>query len=128
MAAKKPAGIDEYIAGFPKETREILGQVRAIIKNAAPHAEETISYAMPAFTINKTHLVYFAGFKNHISLYPAPKGNANFEKEIMPYRSGKSTLQFVLDKPLPINLIEKIVKYRIKENLKKQRTRRFKKI
>ncbi|MEP7376391.1 MAG: DUF1801 domain-containing protein [Chitinophagaceae bacterium] len=123
MATKKPAGIDEYIAGFPGKTRHVLQQVRAIIKNTAPHAEETISYAIPTFTINKVYLVYFAGYKNHISLYPAPGGNAAFEKEIKPYRSGKSTVQFVLDKPLPVNLIIKIVKYRMKENLERQKAR-----
>jgi uncharacterized protein YdhG (YjbR/CyaY superfamily) len=119
MATKKAASMDEYIAGFPKETQKILEQVRAIIKNAAPDAEETISYAIPTFTMNKTYLVYFAGYKNHISLYPSPAGNEAFEKEIAGYRSGKGTVQFPLDKPLPINLITKIVKYRIKENLKK---------
>ncbi len=118
MATKKPVSIDEYIAGFPKETQKVLEQVRAIIKNTAPDTEETISYAIPTFTMNKKYLIYFAGYKNHISLYPAPTGNASFEKEIKPYRSGKGTVQFPLDKPLPIDLIKRIVKYRMKENLK----------
>ena len=123
MITKKPASIDEYIAGFPKETQKMLEQVRATIKNTAPDAEETISYAIPTFTLNKTYLVYFAGFKNHISLYPAPTGNEAFEKEISGYKSGKGTVQFLLDKPLPIKLITKIVKYRMKENIKKQKLR-----
>jgi uncharacterized protein YdhG (YjbR/CyaY superfamily) len=123
MATKKPASIDEYIAAFPKETQKVLQQVRATIKNTVPDAEETISYAIPAFTLNKTYLVYFAGYKNHISLYPAPTGNEAFEKEIAAYRSGKGTVQFQLDQPLPVNLVTKIVKYRLKENLKKQKTR-----
>jgi uncharacterized protein YdhG (YjbR/CyaY superfamily) len=118
MATKKPASIDEYIAGFPKTTQTVLEQVRAIVKNAAPDAEETISYAIPTFTVNKKYLVYFAGYKNHVSLYPAPTGNAAFEKEIRSYRSGKGTVQFQLDKPLPIDLITKIVRCRMKENLK----------
>ena len=123
MATKKPSSIDEYIAGFPKETQEVLGHIRTIIKKAAPAAEETISYAMPAFTLNKTYLVYFAGYKNHISLYPAPGGNEAFEKEIAAYRSGKGTVQFPLGKVLPIDLITKIVNYRIKENSKQQKSR-----
>jgi uncharacterized protein YdhG (YjbR/CyaY superfamily) len=118
MATKKPASIDEYMAGFPKTTQIVLEQIRSIIKNAAPNAEETISYAMPTFTLNNKYLVYFAGYKNHVSLYPAPTGNASFEKQMGPYRSGKGTAQFPLDKPLPIDLIKRIVKYRMKENLK----------
>jgi len=125
MTTKKAASIDEYIAGFPKETQKILKQVRAIIKNTARNAEETISYAIPAFTLNKTYLVYFAGYKNHVSLYPAPTGNGAFEKEISDYKSGKGTVQFPLDKQLPVNLITKIVKFRMKENIKKQKSRRF---
>lgn len=123
MTVKKAAGMDEYIAGFPKETQKILKEVRRIIKNTAPDAEETISYAIPTFTFNKTYLVYLAGFKNHISLYPAPAGNGAFEKEILPYKSGKGTVQFPLNKPIPVNLIIKIVKYRMNENLKKQKPR-----
>ena len=123
MAAKKAASIDEYIAGFPKETQKILEQVRATIKNTVPDAEETISYAIPAFTLNKTYLVYFAGYKHHISLYPAPTGNEAFEKEIAAYKSGKGTVQFPLNKPLPLDLITKVIKYRLKENLKQQKSR-----
>ena len=116
MAIQKSANIDEYIAGFPIETQKVLAQVRAIIKKVAPNAEETISYAIPAFNLNKHNLVYFAGYKNHISLYPVPKGSATFEKEISKFKSGKGTMQFSLDKPLPIGVITKIVKYRLKEN------------
>lgn len=116
MAIQKSASIDEYIAGFPTETQKVLEQVRAIIKKEAPDAEETISYAIPAFNLNKHNLVYFAGYKNHVSLYPVPKGSEAFEKEISKHKSGKGTMQFPLDKPLPLGLITKIVKYRIKEN------------
>ena len=116
MAIQKSASIDEYIAGFPAETQKVLEQVRAIIKKEAPGAEETISYAIPAFNLNKHNLVYFAGYKNHVSLYPVPKGSEAFEKEISKHKSGKGTMQFPLDKPLPLGLITKIVKYRIKEN------------
>ena len=123
MAAKKTASIDEYIAGFPEETQKMLQQIRATIKSAAPSAEETISYAIPAFNVNDSYLVYMAGYKNHISLYPAPSGDEAFEKEMAAYRAGKGTVQFPLDKPLPLNLIKKIVKYRLKENMAKQKSR-----
>lgn len=123
MAAKKAASIDEYIAGFPEETQKMLQQIRATIKSAAPSAEETISYAIPAFNVNDSYLVYMAGYKNHISLYPAPSGDEAFEKEMAAYRAGKGTVQFPLDKPLPLNLIKKIVKYRLKENMAKQKSR-----
>lgn len=116
MPSQKSASIDAYIAGFPTETQKVLEQVRALIKKEAPSAEEVISYAIPAFNLNKHNLVYFAGYKNHISLYPVPNGSATFEKEIAKYKSGKGTMQFPLNKPLPLGLITKIVKYRIKEN------------
>ena len=123
MAAKKTASIDEYIAGFPETTQKMLQQIRATIKAAAPTAEETISYSIPAFNVNDSYLVYMAGYKNHISLYPAPSGDEAFEKEMAAYRSGKGTVQFPLDKPLPLKLIKKILRYRLKENLAKQKSR-----
>jgi uncharacterized protein YdhG (YjbR/CyaY superfamily) len=119
MITTKPKNIDEYIAGFTKETQKNLEQIRATIKKAAPGAEETISYAIPAITLKGSYLVYFAGFKNHISLYPAPRGNEAFKKELSAYKGGKGTVQFPLDKPMPLNLITKIVKFRIKENIRK---------
>ena len=121
MATSKPTSIDDYNAGFPKETQTVLNQVREAIKNAVPEAEETISYAIPAFIVNKTYLVYFAGYKHHISLYPAPKGSETFEKEIAGYRSGKGTIQFPIEKPLPLALVTKIVRYNLKENVKRQK-------
>ena len=120
----KPNNIDEYIAGFPKETQKILQQVRATIKKAAPGAEETISYAIPAFTLKGQYLIYFAGYKNHVGLYPAPRGYEEFKKELSAYKGGKGTVQFPLDKPMPLNLITKIVKFRIKENLERVKTKK----
>ena len=111
--------IDEYIAGFPKEIQKTLKLIRAAIKKAAPDAEETISYAIPTFTLNGHYLIYFAGYKNHVSIYPAPRGNENFKDELSQYKGGKGTVQFPLDKPIPLNLLGRIVKFRIKENLKK---------
>ena len=119
MTTIKPNNIDEYIAGFPKDTQKILRQIRATIKKAAPGAEETISYAIPTFKLKGRYLVYIAGYKNHIGLYPAPRGNEAFKKELSVYKGGKGTVQFPLDKPMPLNIITRIVKFRIKENLEK---------
>ena len=119
MATTKPHDIDEYIAGFPKDTQKVLEQIRATVKKAAPDAEETISYAIPAFTLKGRYLLYFAGYKNHTSLYPAPTGNEAFKKELSVYKRGKGTVQFPLDKPVPLSLVTKIVKLRVKENLEK---------
>jgi uncharacterized protein YdhG (YjbR/CyaY superfamily) len=116
MAVQKAKNIDEYIAGFPEDIQTALEQVRATIKKAAPEAEETISYAIPTFTINKKYLVYFAGFKNHIGFYPAPVGIEVFKKELSQYKQGKGSVQFPLNEPMPLDLITKIVKYRVKEN------------
>jgi len=95
-----------------------MKQLRATIKAAAPDAEEKISYQMPTFTLNGKYLVYFAGYKNHIGFYAAPKGNAEFKEDLSAYETGKGTLQFPYDKPIPFDLITKIVKFRAAENLK----------
>ncbi|MES2286554.1 MAG: DUF1801 domain-containing protein [Bacteroidota bacterium] len=122
MITAKAKNIDEYIAGFPKEIQKILEQIRETIKKAAPGAEETISYAIPTFTLNG-NLVHFAAFKNHIGFYPAPSGNEAFKKELSKYKGGKGTIQFPLDEPIPLNLITKIVKFRVKENLERIKTK-----
>ena len=110
--------IDEYISTFPKDIQKILWQVRKTIKETAPDAEEAISYQIPTFKLNG-NLVHFAAFKNHIGFYPAPSGQKAFQKELSIYKSGKGSIQFPIDKPMPLSLIKKIVKYRVKENLKK---------
>jgi uncharacterized protein YdhG (YjbR/CyaY superfamily) len=114
---KVPIDIDQYIAGFPEDVQEKLEKIRMTIKKAAPGAEETISYKMPTFNLKGKYLIYFAAYKKHIALYPAPIGKEEFKEDIAPYESGKGTLQFPLDKPIPFSLIRKIVKYRVKENL-----------
>ena len=116
MNTSKPENIDEYIATFPENTQKLLQQVRTSIKKVVPAVEETISYGIPTFTLNGGYLIYFAGYKNHISLYPAPRGNELFKEELSAYKGGKGTIQFPLDKPMPFNLITRIVKFRIKEN------------
>ena len=110
--------IDEYIQTFPKEIQEILEKIRQTIKEAAPGAVEAISYQIPTFKLNG-NLVHFAVFRNHIGFYPASRGKEAFQKELAAFKGGKGTVQFPLDKPIPLSLIRKIVKYRIKENLKK---------
>lgn len=118
MITTKPTNISAYIAGFPKEIQRILEEIRSTIHKAAPDAEETIKYAMPTFTL-RGNLVYFAAFKNHIGFYPAPTGNEEFKKALSKYKTGKGSVQFPLDKPMPFSLITKIVKLRVKTNLEK---------
>jgi len=113
--------IDEYIKTFPKDVRGILEQMRQTIRTAAPEAVEAISYQMPTFKLNGKNLVHFAAFKNHIGFYPIPSGIEAFKKELSAYKQGKGSVQFPLDKPVPYGLVEKVVRFRVKENLKKKR-------
>jgi uncharacterized protein YdhG (YjbR/CyaY superfamily) len=112
-----PGSIDEYIAGFPPDVQALLEKVRATIRKAEPDAKETISYQIPSFTLNGQYLVYFAGYKKHIGVYPAPVGNPEFEEDLSGYAAGKGTVRFPLDRPIPFGLIRKIVKFRAKEAL-----------
>lgn len=113
-----PRNIDEYIAGFPKDVQEILGKIRMTIRKAAPDAEETIKYQMPTFTLNG-NLVHFAAFKKHIGFYPVPRGIEAFKDELSGYEGEKSTARFPLDKPIPFDLIRRIVKFRVRKNLER---------
>lgn len=110
-----PGNTDEYIAGFPENIQRKLNDLRAAIKKAAPEAEESISYCMPAYKFNGM-LVYFAAQKNHIGFYPTSSGVAAFKNELAGYKTSKGAIQFPLDKPLPLKLISTIVKFRVKEN------------
>jgi uncharacterized protein YdhG (YjbR/CyaY superfamily) len=118
MCAKKTNAIDLYIADFPVKTQKYLDLIRATIIKAAPDAEEIISYKMPAYKLNGM-LVYFAGYDKHIGFYSTPTGHKEFEKEFSKYKTGKGSVQFPLDEPLPVALITKVVKFRVKENLAK---------
>ena len=120
MDSKKSGinSIDEYIATFPQDIQKILQELRATIKAAAPDSEEKISYQMPTFFLNG-NLVHFAAFKKHIGFYPTPSGIEAFQKELSAYEGPKGSLQFPLDKPMPLKLITRIVKFRVAENLKK---------
>ncbi|MCR6640164.1 MAG: DUF1801 domain-containing protein [Sporocytophaga sp.] len=118
MEAHKFTTVDEYISTFPQEVRQILEKLRQTIIKAAPKAEEVISYNMPAFKLNGM-LVYYAGYKKHIGFYPTNSGITEFADELTEYKTSKGAVQFPLDKPLPIGLITKIVKFRIMENNEK---------
>ena len=115
--------IDEYISGFPDDIQTLLQQIRVTIREAAPEAEEAIKYAMPTFVLNG-NLVHFAAFKNHIGFYPVPSGIEAFKKELSVYKGAKGSVQFPLDQPMPLELITKIVKFRVSENMKKAKTKR----
>ena len=115
MKSAKPATVDSYIAGFPIQTQQILKEIRATIKKAAPGAEETISYAMPGYKLHGKPLVYFAGYEHHIGFYATPSGHAEFEKELSKYKQGKGSVQFPIDKPMPLALIARMVKFKVKE-------------
>ena len=121
---KHPESIDEYISTFPSNIQNILKKMRQTIRECAPGAEETISYQIPTFKLDG-NLVHFAAFKDHISFFPTSSGREAFKKELSMYKGGRGTVQFPMDKPIPYNLVQKIVKYRVKESLgKKKRDKR----
>jgi len=115
---EKPTTIDDYIHGFPQDVQEILVRIRAIIRDVAPEARETIKYRMPTFTL-KGNLVHFAAFKNHIGFYPVPSAIKEFREELADYEGGKGSIRFPYERPIPYDLISRIVKFRVKENLRK---------
>lgn len=112
--------IDEYISTFPKSTQLILEEIRQAIKEIAPEAIETINYQIPTFKLNG-NLVHFAAYKHHIGFYPTPSGVEAFKNELKKYKTSKGAIQFPLNKPIPLELLKKIVKYRVKEMLKKSK-------
>jgi uncharacterized protein YdhG (YjbR/CyaY superfamily) len=120
MAISKiqPKTIDEYIVMFPQNVQDILKKLRRVIRQSAPGAEETISYGIPTFKL-KGYLAHFAAYKNHIGFYPTSSGIEAFKKELSSYKQGRGTVQFPLDKPVPFDLVKKIVAYRVRENLAK---------
>ena len=113
--------IDEYIAEFPPETQRVLQEMRELIRAHAPGAVETISYAMPTFDLNGRHLVHFAGYARHIGFYPIPSGMEAFKEELSAYKTGKGSVQFPLDEPLPRDLIRRMVEFRVAENAHRKR-------
>jgi uncharacterized protein YdhG (YjbR/CyaY superfamily) len=124
MISKVPTNIDEYIADFPDEIQSLLNQVRSTIKQAAPDAEESIGYGMPAYKTGGKPLVYFAGFKNHIGFYATPSGHTEFAQELSRYKQGKGSVQFPLNQSIPLELIAQIVAFRAGENLEKRKMKK----
>ena len=117
--------IDEYIAGFPHEIQEILQKFRAVVRAAAPEAEEAISYQMPTSKLHG-NLVHFAANKNHLGFYPAPSGIRAFQEELKSYETAKGTIRFPFDRPIPYELVDLIVRFRVNENLEKAARKRKK--
>ena len=116
---KRFTTIDEYIATFPANVQDALQELRRVIKQSAPDAREEISYQIPAFKL-KGNLVWFAAFKNHIGFYPTSSPIEKFKEELSKYETSKGTIKFPLNKPIPYDLIKKIVRYRVKENLRNE--------
>jgi len=117
--------IDEYIVDFPPDVQAILKKLRATIRKAAPDAEEAMKYRLPTFVLNG-NLVHFGAFKKHIGFYATPTGNEKFRKELSAYEGAKGSVQFPLDKPIPYDLVSRMVKFRVKENLDKAAAKRKK--
>jgi uncharacterized protein YdhG (YjbR/CyaY superfamily) len=120
---QKPNNIDEYIASFPTETQQLLKQLRAALQQMVPDAQQKISYAIPTFTLNG-NLIHFAGYKNHIGLYPGCKAIEVFADDLKGYHTAKGTVQFPLDQPLPMPLINKMVDFCVAQNLAKPKKRK----
>ncbi|HLT75216.1 MAG TPA: DUF1801 domain-containing protein [Ohtaekwangia sp.] len=113
--------VDEYISGFPTAVQSQLKKIRSVIKKEAGDAVEMISYGMPAYKLSGKPLVYFAAYDHHIGFYATPSGHSEFTEELSKYKQGKGSVQFPLDEPLPIDLIQRIVAFRVKEaNVKKK--------
>ncbi len=115
--------IDDYIKSFPVDVQKKLESIRRLVKKLAPEAQEKISYQIPTFYLNG-NLVHFAAFKNHIGFYPTPRGVSAFQKELSRYKNGKGSVQFPMDEPLPLDLIKRIVQFRLEKNRKKTATKR----
>jgi len=126
MATKRAIAttVDDYIKGFPEKTQVVLQKIRRTIKSGAPGAEEIISYGIAGYKFHGM-LIYFAAFKSHVSVYPAPRESDAFKKELASYKGGKGTVQFPLDKPVPLELVKRIIKYRVKQNLDKESAKKL---
>jgi uncharacterized protein YdhG (YjbR/CyaY superfamily) len=108
--------VNDYINSFPEDIQVHLREIRRVIKESAPGAEEGFAYKMPSYKTNGKPLVYFAGFKNHIGFYATPSGHSRFKKELSKYKQGKGSVQFPLNESMPLDLIARIVRYRVEEN------------
>lgn len=115
MKPDKPANVDAYIATFPEDVQTVLLRLRMTVKHAAPQSEESISYGMPAYRYKGRVIIYFAGYKNHIGVYATPVAHAAFQKQLTGYKQGRGSVQFPLDKPMPFDLIKRMVQFRVKQ-------------
>ena len=120
MNSKKVTSVEEYIASFPENVQVLLKQLRVLVKDCAPDANESISYGMPAYKLCGKPLVYFAPYKNHIGFYATPSGHSAFAKDLSRYKQGKGSVQFSIKEPLPLELIGKIIAFRVEENERKK--------
>jgi uncharacterized protein YdhG (YjbR/CyaY superfamily) len=120
MNKRIPINIDDYVDRFPKEVQQLLEKMRLTIKKAAPKAKETISYGIPTFTLDG-NLVWFAAYKSHIGFYPRTSAIKAFKKELTAYKGGKGSVQFPFDEPLPLALVSRIVKFRVKQSLSRKK-------
>lgn len=125
MKRVQPNDVNEYIAMFPKETQKVLKQIRSTIKKAAPGTKEEISYGIPTFKLNGRYVIYFAGFKNHTSIYPAPRSDERFKEVLSKYKGGKGTVQFPLGEPIPVGLITRIVKLKLQETKEREKLKKL---
>jgi len=116
MSRRQFKTVDEFIASFPKSVRDVLEELRRVIRESAPGAEETISYGIPTFDLNGRHLVHFSAYKHHVGFYPTSSGIEAFKKELSSFKTSRGTVQFPLDKPIPFDLVRKIVRFRVKQN------------
>jgi uncharacterized protein YdhG (YjbR/CyaY superfamily) len=120
MERTKPASVPAYLSAFPPAVKKMLQQLRTLIRNSLPEAEESISYDIPCYKLKGKPVIYFAGFKNHVSVYPAPRGMEPFKTELAAYKGGKGTVQFPLNEPLPLELIARMVAFRLEKTLEKE--------
>lgn len=127
MKTEKPNTVNEYVAAFPKDVQIKLKQIRTCIQQCASEAEESISYGMPAYKLYGKPLVYFAAFQQHVGFYATPSGHHAFAKELSKYKQGKGSVQFPINEPLPMELITKIIRFRVNENLEKSKISKQKK-
>ncbi len=119
MKTEKANSVHEYLESFANDIQIKLNQIREVIKQAAPNAEESISYGIPAYKLNKKPLIYFAGYKNHIGFYATPAGNNKFKSELSKYKQGKGSVQFPLNEEIPLDLIFQIIKFKVEDNTQK---------
>lgn len=122
MQRTKFTSVEQFIKAAPEQAQSILKKLRAAVRKALPKADETISYNIPCYKLNGKYVVYFAGYPNHVSIYPVPKTITGMKEDIAKYKAGKGTLKFANDKPLPLGFIKKVILQLAKENAARNKT------